>query len=181
MLAGQAYSLSGEDKLAYEMYISGIKRDEYDKELQLTAGKTALKMGLPKEAELHLKEALVLDPEYSEALITLASLYNELEYDEELGELLTHATDELDNNSLLESFKAYLDERLERYKEAYESYSKAYVGMKDDYDFLSKYANFLVEEGKRSEAIEVVKRLVSLFPEDQYWRAFLEGQTDEEM
>ena len=34
---------------------------------------------------------------------------------------------------------------------------KAYSEMKDDYEFLSKYANFLVEEGKRSEAVEVVK------------------------
>ena len=42
--------------------------------------------------------------------------------------------------------------------------SKAYSGMKDDHGFLAKYANFLLEEGKRSEAVEVVKQLVTLFP-----------------
>ena len=36
---------------------------------------------------------------------------------------------------------------------------KAYSGMKEDHEFLSNYANFLVEEGKRSEAIDVVKQL----------------------
>ena len=34
--------------------------------------------------------------------------------------------------------------------------------MKDDHEFLSKYANFLIEEGKRTEAVEVVRRLVTL-------------------
>ena len=181
MLAGQALSLSGDDRKAYDMFNNGIRRDEFDKELQLSAGKSALKLGLLNEAEKHLKEALVLDPEYSEALITLASLFNELENDLELIELLSHATEELEENALLESFKAYSCERLERYGDAYESYSKAYVGMKDDHGFLVKYASFLLEEGKSTEAIEVVKRLVTLFPDDQYWRAFLESQTDEEV
>ena len=44
---------------------------------RLAAGKSALKIGLPEEAEKHLKEALALDPEYVDALITLSSLYNE--------------------------------------------------------------------------------------------------------
>lgn len=181
MLAGQAWSLAGDDRKAYAMFKDGIRRDAYDKELQLTAGKSALKLGLPDEAEKYLKEALVLDPEYSEAMITLASLYNESENDQELSELLAYAGEELEGNSLLAAFEAYSNERLERYDEAYESYTKAYVGMKDDHGFLAKYANFLVEEGRRSEAIEVVKRLVTLFPDDQYWRAFLEAQIDEEV
>ena len=181
MLAGQALSLSGDDRKAYDMFKDGIRRDEYDKELQLSAGKSALKLGLPEEAEEHLKEALALDPEYSEALITLASLYNELERDHELNELISYNKDDLDENPLLEAFKAYSFERLERYNDAYESYGKAYVGMKDDHGFLAKYASFLLEEGKRNEAIEVVKRLVTLFPDDQHWIAFLELETDEEV
>ena len=57
----------------------------------------------------------------------------------------------------------------------------AYSGMEDDTEFLSKYAEFLIEEGKRTEAVEVVRRLATLIPDDQYWRAFLEAQTDEEV
>ena len=75
------------------MFKAGIRRDEFVKELQLTAGKSALKLGIPEKAEEHLKEALALDPEYSEALITLASLYNEREQSPELLDLLTYSQD----------------------------------------------------------------------------------------
>ncbi|WP_210469183.1 lipopolysaccharide assembly protein LapB [Sporosarcina sp. 6E9] len=181
MLAGQAMLLEGNDEKAYQMFQNGIKRDEFDKELQLSAGKCALKMGQPEKAETHLKEALALDPEYVDALITLASLYNENERDDDLFELLSLATEESLDIPLLSAFLAYAYERTEQFKKAYDSFVKAYNEMKDDYEFLSKYASFLNEEGKRSEAVEVVERLVTLFPEDQNWRAFLEAQTDEEV
>ena len=58
MLAGQSLSVLGDDQRAYDMFKDGIRRDEFDKELQLTAGKSALKLGLPEKAEEHLKEAL---------------------------------------------------------------------------------------------------------------------------
>lgn len=181
MLAGQAQILSGDEEKAYETFQDGIKRDEFDKELQLSAGKCALKLGRAEDAESHLKEALALDPEYLEALITLAAFYNELERDVELLELLSHANEEKEDIPLLTAFYAYAYERLEKYADAYESFSKAYSGMKDDHVFLSRYANFLVEEGRRDEATKVVKQLVTLFPEDQNWRAFLDAQTDEEV
>jgi len=182
ILLGQAKTLIGDDEAAYKVYQNGIRRDEYDKELQLSAGKSALKIGRTTDAEAHLKEALVLDPEYMEALIVLASLYNEQEQDEQLLELLTYTeTEKEDMPSLLKVFSAYAYERTERFKDAYESYSEAYSDMKEDHEFLGNYANFLIEEGKRSEAIVVVNQLVTLFPEDQNWRAFLEAQFDEEV
>ena len=179
MLAGQAQLLAGEDQAAYQTFLDGIVRDEYDKELQLSAGKCALKIGRPEEAETHLKEALVLDPEYIEALITLASLYNESERDEELIELLSYSKEDIEDIARLHAFLAYAYERTELYDNAYESFNKAYSGMKEDYEFLSAYANFLVEEGKQSEAIVVAKQIIVLFPDNQNWRAFLEVQNDE--
>lgn len=179
MLAGQAKLQAGNDEEAYATFTNGITRDEYDKELQLSAGKCALKLGRPEVAERHLKEALVLDPEYIEAIISLASLYHENERDEDLIDLLAYSKDEIEEISLLHALLAYAYERNDQYEEAYESFNKAYSGMKDDHAFLSAYANFLVEEGKRSEAIEVVNQLVELFPEDEDWRVFLEAQNDE--
>ena len=181
MLAGQAKLLAGDDEAAYNTFLDGIGRDEYDKELQLSAGKAALKLGRIQDAETHLKEALVLDPEYIDALIVLASLYNDKEHDEELLELLAYSETEKNEISLLKAFQAYAYERTEQYADAYKSYREAYSGMKEDHEFLAKYAGFLVEEGKRSEAVGVVKQLVTLFPDDQNWRAFLEAQTDEEV
>lgn len=181
MLAGQAKSRAGDDEAAYKTFKAGIRRDEYDKALQLSAGKCALKLGRINEAEAHLKEALVLDPEYIEALITLASLYNETEQDSELLELLSEHVIVSDDIPLLDAFLAYAYQRTEQYEKAYASYSKAYSEMKEDHEFLAQYANFLVEEGKRSEAVEVVNQLLAIFPEDQNWRAFLEMHTDEEV
>ncbi|MBO1914493.1 tetratricopeptide repeat protein, partial [Microvirga sp. 3-52] len=106
------------------------------------------KMGQPEKAETHLKEALALDPEYVDALITLASLYNENERDDDLFELLSLATEESLDIPLLSAFLAYAYERTEQFKKAYDSFVKAYNEMKDDYEFLSKYASFLNEEGK---------------------------------
>ena len=75
---------------------------------------------------------------------------------------------------LLSAFKAYALEREEQYAHAYVSYTKAYVGMKDDPAFLDKFARFLLDEGKREEAIEVVKTLV-LLEQSEEWTAFLEA------
>lgn len=174
MLAGQAHLLAEENKKAYELFKAGITRDEFNKELQLAAGKCALKLGLVKEAEAHLSEALVLDPEHIEALVTLAALYNETEQDEALVELVTDVEEQVEDVAILFAFLAYAYERMELYEKAYESFKKAYSGMKDDHEFLSVYASFLLEEGRRPEAVEVATQLVAQFPDDQNWSAFLE-------
>ena len=180
MLLGQALLLAGSDKEAYDAFLDGIKRDEFDKELQLSAGKCALKIGHPEQAEAHLKEALALDPEYIEAMITLASLYNETEADEKIIDLLLNKEESLkEDTPLLKAFLAYAYERSEQFGEAYALFQEAYDGMNDNYEFLTKYANFLIEEGKQSRAIEVVNQLVEVYPEEEDWRVFLEAQNDE--
>ncbi|MFC5603264.1 tetratricopeptide repeat protein [Sporosarcina koreensis] len=180
MLAGQAHSQLGDDEKAYEYFEQGINRDEFDKELRLSAGKSALKLGLPFEAEEHLQQAIALDPEYIDAIVTLASLYNHQEEDGKLLALLTELNEGQLDIPLLTAFKAYALERDEQYAHAYVSYSKAYAGMKDDPSFLDKYARFLLDEGKRDEAIEVVKTLV-MQEQPEEWTAFLETLNDEEV
>lgn len=173
MLGGQAYANSGEDEKAYKLFKLGINRDEFDKELQLSAGKSALKLRFTDEAEQHLSESIALDPEYIDAIITLASLYNQKEQNEELLELLSGVTEEVMELPLLSAFQAFALENSEQFEDAYVSYTKAYTGMKDDPSFLDKYARFLLDEGKKDEAIEVVRVLVKLEPHEE-WTAFLE-------
>ncbi|QTD42173.1 hypothetical protein [Sporosarcina sp. Te-1] len=180
MLAGQSFARLGDDQQAYELFVRGIARDEYDKELRLAAGKSALKLGLTSEAEVHLSEALALDPEYIDALIALASLYNEQENNEELLSLLAGADEVQMDLPILSAFKAYALEREEQFADAYVSYSEAYAGMKEDPIFLDRYAHFLLEEGNRSKAIEIVKQLVAIEQHDE-WAAFLELSNDEEV
>ena len=179
MLAGQSYAQQNEDDKALELFRKGIERDEFDKELQLAAGKSALKLQMPQQAEEHLKEALVLDPEYIDALVTLASVYENQEKDEALIDLLTFSEVEQLEIPLLHAFLAYAYERTEDYEKAYEMYFKAYDGMNEDAAFLDKYARFLLEEGKRDEALSIIQQLVRIAPHEEEWTAYI-AQSEEE-
>ncbi len=181
MLAGQAYASINNDEKAYELFLNGIQRDEFDKELQLAAGKSALKLGNIDKAEQHLQESIALDPEYIEAIITLVSLYHSLEKDEEIVDLLFISDEEQIDIPILHAFLAYAFERTEQFENAYVSYSKAYNGMKEDEEFLDSYAKFLVEEGKTKEAVPIIEDLLLLNGENDYWRGFLDLQTNEEV
>ncbi|REB09906.1 hypothetical protein DVB69_03600 [Sporosarcina sp. BI001-red] len=180
MLAGQASLLMDENEEALSFFTEGIRRDEFDKELHLAAGKVALKLGRPEDAGRYLGDALALDPEYVEARISLASLFEQRKQYENLLELLQDTPEEQLEIPLLAAFKAYAQENLERYAEAYDSYVLAYTGMKEDPEFLERYAKFLLEEGKRSEAVNIVKELVTLVPDHPEWTSFLEDQEEEE-
>lgn len=180
MLKGQCYLALEQNDKAYEAFQAGIKRDAYDKALHLSAGKCALKLGNVAAAEDHLSEALALEPDYIEAFITLGSLYNETEQDEALLQLTEQADIHLVELPLIQSFLAYAYERMENYTEAYTKYKMAYNEMQEDHEFLRAYANFLIEDGKRTEALPVVKALVLAYPEDQYWSDFLDVESYEE-
>lgn len=181
MLAGQSHAHLNEDAQALKLFQKGIERDAYDKELQLAAGKSALKLQLPQEAERYLKEALVLDPEYIDALVTLASLYDQQEDDGALIELLTYSEADQLEIPLLHAFMAYAYERTESYNEAYEMYKKAYDGMQEDPGFMDQYARYLLEEGKQAEALKVIRQLVEIAPQAEEWTVYLEGQSEEEV
>ena len=179
MLAGQSFAQQDEDDKALEMFRKGIERDAFDKELQLAAGKSALKLQLPEQAETHLKEALVLDPEYIDALVTLAALYEQQEEDDALIELLDYAEVDQLEIPLLHAFLAYSYERTEEFDKASEMYVKAYEGINEDAAFLDQYARFLLEEGKRDEALPVIQQLVKIAPHEEEWTAYI-AQSEEE-
>lgn len=180
MLLGQSYLHEQQEQQALEAFQQGIARDAFDKELHLAAGKAALKLQKPEEAVPYLQEALALDPEYVEALVTLASFYHQQQDDESLIELLEFSKAEQLDIPLLHSFLAEAYERTELYEKAYEMFSLAYDGMKEDSEFLDRYARFLLEEGKRSEAQRAVVQLVKLNPQAEEWIAWLE-QFEEEV
>lgn len=50
-----------------------------------------------------------------------------------------------------------------------------YNELKDDTFFLENYCYFLIEDGKRDEAKEVVQRLIELQPAEVQWLDLLES------
>lgn len=174
-LLGHAHSLLEQNKEAYEVYEAGIRRDAFNKELHNAAGKIALKLQKEEEAVRHLKEALALDPEYTEALLTLAAIYEKREDDEALIELLTAPHVLLTPDLSFMLAKAY--DREELYEEAGRAFDEAAPYLEDDLVFLRAYASFLREDGQIDRAVKVAKRLIALEPNEWEWVNWLEDRS----
>lgn len=175
LLLAESYTMQEDNQKAYETILEGIKRDEYDKSLFLFAGKIALKISVPDEAEQHLRNAIALDPEYMEAILTLMSLLSTQQRDEDVIELYN----DLQNNDFdwttLYPFVAQSYENLEHFDRAYEFYRLAYNEFKEDSSFLEKFLYFLLEEGKRQEAQAVLQQLLLLHPAEAHWLEMLDS------
>lgn len=174
LLLAESYAMTEDNQKAYAAIQEGLKRDEYDKSLYLFAGKMALKNGLPEEAEQHLREAIALDPEYMEAVLALISVFGQQERHEDVIELFETLQQNDFEWSTLYPFAAEAYENLELYDRAYEFYRLAYNDFKEDATFLEKYVYFLLEEGKRSEAKEVLRQLINIQPGEPEWQEKLE-------
>lgn len=175
LLLAQSYAMQENNKKAYATIQEGLTRDEYDKTLYLFAGKMAIKNSLPQEAEKYLREAIALDLEYMEAILTLISLLaNEERYSEVIELFEELQTNDFDWSTLY-GFVADAYNKEEQYDRAYEFYKLAYTECKDDIALLEKYSYFLIEEGKRQEAKEVVEQLMQLQPTEPQWLELLES------
>lgn len=175
LLLAESYAMTEDNKKAYSVILEGLKRDEYDKTLYLFAGKMALKNGLQAEAEQYLREAIALDPEYMEAVLALISLLAQQERFDDVIELFETLQQNDFEWSALYPFAAEAYENLELYDRAYEFYNLAYNDFKEDATFLEKYVYFLLEEGKRSEAKEVLGQLIAIQPGEPEWQEKLES------
>ncbi|ANU13386.1 TPR-repeat-containing protein, putative component of Menaquinone-cytochrome C reductase [Planococcus halocryophilus Or1] len=169
LLKAQSYNMAEDYQPAYKAISEGLARDEFDKELYLFAGKLALKLGKVDEGVEHLRQAIALDPEYMEAIYTLVSYFHAQEQDDEVLELAEMVVESGDDWAGLYPMVAEAYERTENYKQATVYYEKAYSSFKDDAVFLKKYALFLIEEGKRERALEIIKELQALEPENPEW------------
>ncbi|AYC29395.1 tetratricopeptide repeat protein [Paenisporosarcina cavernae] len=169
LLLSHSYQMMEEDQLALKWIEKGIKRDEVDKEYYVTAGKLALKLGKTEDAETYLRQSLAIDPGYLDALIVLVSLLSNKDSHEEVIELFewvkSYEEDPLSIYPLVA--KSYAE--LELFQEAYQLYEEAYSEWKEDPTFLEEFMEFLLEEGKRAQAIEVLKQLMLIEPTEPKW------------
>ncbi|OMP65940.1 hypothetical protein BTO28_14970 [Domibacillus epiphyticus] len=170
----RAYEMEEEMMPALEAARSGIARDAYQKELFLLAGKLAMKSGLEEEAESHLRESLALDPEYTEAALSLNALLRKREDYTGILEITSMFRESGSAEPLLLWDAARAAERLEEYKEAAALYVELFPVLKENSEFLSDYGYFLMEEGKRSEALRVFELLMKEEPMNDEWMEVVE-------
>jgi tetratricopeptide (TPR) repeat protein len=178
LLLAKAYEHTEELEESLSVIHEGIKQDEYNKELSLFGGKISLKLGLDKEAEKFLRDALALDPGYVEAALLINKLFftqDRYEDVHEIAQLLT-AEGEEEPQLTWDLAKAY--EGLEQYNHALKQYRAAYTYFKNHEEFLTEYGQFLVEEGLRADAIEVYKQLLDMDPSNDEWQDLIERLQD---
>ncbi|MGI2327059.1 tetratricopeptide repeat protein [Planococcus sp. YIM B11945] len=174
-LRAQSLNMSEDYKGAYAAIQEGIARNEFDKELYLFAGKLALKLGDQEAGVDYLRQAIALDPEYMEAIYTLVSFFHAEEKDEDVLELAETVVANEDDWTGLYPMIAESYERTEQFSKAAAYFDKAYPAFSDDSAFLEKYARFLLEEGNRERAIELIKELQHLEPENPDWVDWLQS------
>ncbi|WP_313798500.1 tetratricopeptide repeat protein [Cytobacillus sp.] len=160
----KAYEREEELENSYQAINMGIKQDEFNKELYFNGGKLALKLGKEEEAENLFRESLALDPEFTEAAVTLTKLFLKQERYEDILEITEMMNDLEEEEPRLLWDAAIAHQQLEEYSQALNKYDLAYTFFKEQPDFLSDYGYFLIEEGKRAEAAEVFNTLIKLEP-----------------
>lgn len=160
---------------ALEAVDSGIAMDEFNNELHLFAGKLALKQGDEIKAEKYFRDALALDPEFTAAAAQLNKLLLHQEKYEDVLEII--AMFELDDISDPQFHwdAAVSFQHTEQYNMALKQYDLAYNEFKHNRDFLVDYGYFLIEEGKRPEAINIFQQLTELEPVNEEWYEMIEN------
>ncbi|WP_046173713.1 tetratricopeptide repeat protein [Domibacillus indicus] len=170
----RAYEMEEELDEALKAARAGIARDAYQKELYLLAGKLALKTGQEEEGESHLREALALDPEYSEAALALNALLMKKEDYEGVLEIASAFRETGIDEPLLLWDAARAAEKLENYKEAAGLYEYLYPVLNENTEFVAEYGYFLLEEGSRAQALPLFEKLMKEEPLNEEWTELVE-------
>ncbi len=151
---------------AFDTAEKGLKMDEYNKELYYFAGMLAYQLQKVSQSENYVRQAIVLDPDYKEALLFLINIFKQSDEQTKIVELLQDINElgAIDPLYDLELARAYNE--LEFYDKAAKSYQEAYHHLKDDSLFLKEYGYFLAEDGKLDEAIQVLEDYLQFEPSD---------------
>lgn len=171
-----AHCLEHEEELdeALEVAEAGLTLDEYNKDLHFFAGKLSLKMGNEKKAEHYFRQALVLDPEFTEAAISLNRLLIHQERYESVLEITEMFFEGGGADPQFHWDAAISYQHIEQYREALNEYELAYNDFKNNQDFLVDYGYFLMEEGNRAAAAEIFTLLTQKDPANEEWVSLLE-------
>lgn len=152
----------------------GISHDEFNKDLFFFGGKLALKLGSQEEAERLLREAIAIDPGFTEAALTLNKLFIHQERFEDVLDMSGAVDVEEHAEPQFNWDAAVAFENLEEYGKAKENYLIAYPFFKNNENFMIDYGYFLIEEGKTAEAAEIFKEMLKRDPLNEEYADMVE-------
>ncbi|MBC6297128.1 tetratricopeptide repeat protein [Listeria sp. FSL L7-1517] len=162
----KSYEENGEPEKAIEVLKDGLSQDEFNKELFLEAGKLAVTLRLPEEAEEFFRQAIVLDEEYSEAIMQLNKLLLARENYEGVIELVEGLGEEVISEPQIFWDVSVAYQETEQYNKAKANYELAYPHFTNNPTFLKEYGLFLREEGEHEKSQQILRNYLELEPED---------------
>jgi len=168
------YLEKGQIKEAYNVAQDGLTYDEFDKRLYYIIGQTSFKLGKEEEAINALQEAIALDEDYKEAVLLLASIYEENNDLEQMIQFLHDVKTQGGADPLYDWKIAQGYNELEQYNKAKALYDEVYFHLENDSDFLKEYGFFLIEDGSITEGANVLRNYIEQKPDDVETIAFLE-------
>jgi tetratricopeptide (TPR) repeat protein len=163
---------------AFETVKLGIEQDDFNKDLYFYGGKLALKLPDEEAAEKLLREAIALDPGFTEGVLVLNKLLLMQERHKDVLDLLREVdlNEEEEPQLLWDEAVAY--QNIEDFSQALNKYHLAYTFFKDNKEFLTDYGYFLIEEGKMDVAAEIFSKLVEKEPGNEEFRELLDRLTE---
>lgn len=175
----KSYEREGELEKSFEAVSQGLHYDEFNKDLFFYGGTLAIRLGYEEEGIDLFRNALALDPEFIEAALALSKLHLKREDYEDVLVLLNEMKE-----ARVEEPQFLWDEavalwHLEEYSQALNKYESAYNYFKNDTNFLTDYAYFLMEEGKRQEAAELFTVVLQEDPSNEVIQEIIERLTDD--
>lgn len=170
----KAYENEGLIEEAYDVSMAGLEVDEFNKELYYFSSRLARQLGKYDKSEELVRQAVLLDPDYKEAVIFLIECLKETNRDGAIVELIQEVQTLGANDPLYDWELARAYEALESYKDALKLYQQAYNQLKHDSDFLKEYAYFLIEEGKIDEGLHIFEDYLKLEPLDYETEEYVE-------
>ncbi len=162
----KVYQLEGMNQEAYDLLKKSLKIDEFNKELYFMAGKLANEFGDYKNSETYIREAVILDNDYKEAVIFLINILKDKDRHNEIIELIDDikrmgAEDPEYDWELARSYN-----EIEKFDKAYEYYQLAANLLDTDAIFLKEYGYFLLEDGRSEQAVQIFKKYLEIDPLD---------------
>nr|WP_255639938.1 tetratricopeptide repeat protein [Pseudalkalibacillus hwajinpoensis] len=160
----KAYEKEGAVAEAIEVLAQGIKFDEFNEELYIQASRLTFKTHDNASGEQYLRELLAINPAHIEAAKTLAAYLKTEERYEDILDLLRNIEEGEQSDPYLDWSAATAYAQVEEYKDAIKRYENAYTYFRQDPIFLEEYGAFLIEEGRREEAVKAFKLALKLDP-----------------
>lgn len=160
----KAYRAEGALDEALQTAEEGLSIDAFNDRLAYEAGLIALKQGRVERAEQYFRKTLEINSLHHDALKSLAGLLSREGRYEEVIALLGNIEDTEEQDPVFAWYLATAEREEEQFEEAATHYAQAYRGLAEDPVFLEEYGDFLLEEGRREEALTLFRQALSVDP-----------------